>query len=294
MLYGAHVSSSGGISKAIDRAEELGCDAVQVFTQSPRMWRPTTHADDEVARFRARRDEAGIGSVVCHALYLVNLASPDPEVHRKSVDALRATLRAAGSIGSEAVVFHVGSRLGAGLDDALERIVPPLHQLLELTDENLWLCLENCAGAGGTIGRSVDELAAIVDAVGRHDRLGVCLDSCHWWASGVDVTDPAVLDRAVMELDELVGLDRLRCLHVNDAASGLGSNLDRHASVDAGEMGRGLGAFLAHPAFQHLPAILETPGPEGRGPDAEEVHRLRELHRRGVRNARRRAARRAS
>lgn len=291
MLYGAHVSSSGGISHVIERAQQLGCDAVQVFTQSPRMWRPTVHAEDEISRFRTRREEAGIGAVVCHAVYLINLASPDPEIHGKSVAALRATLETAGAIGADGVIVHVGSHLGAGLDNALERIVPPLRELLELTSDELWLCLENCAGAGGTIGRSVGELAAVVDALDGHERLGVCLDSCHWWASGVDIADPAALDAAVAELDALVGIERLRCLHVNDAASALGSNLDRHASVGEGRLGPKLGVFLAHPAFQSLPAILETPGPEGRGPDAAEVRRLRELHRRGVRNARRRASR---
>jgi len=294
VLYGAHVSSSGGISNAVSRAHELGCDALQVFTQSPRMWRPTEHPPEEAARFRERRVEAGVGAVVCHAVYLVNLASPHPEIHAKSVAALQATMGTAAAIGADAVVFHLGSHLGAGLAAALERVAAPLRRLLELTTDDLWLCLENCAGAGGTLGRSVDELAAVVDALGGHERLGVCLDSCHWWASGVDVTDPAVLHAAVAELDRLVGLERLRCLHVNDAASALGSNLDRHASVGEGAMGAGLGTFLSHPAFQELPAILETPGPEGRGPDAMEVRRLRELHRRGVRNARRRAARRAA
>ena len=291
MLYGAHVSSSGGISNAIGRAQELGCDAVQVFTQSPRMWRPTTHAPEEAARFRAHRAEASIGAVVCHALYLVNLASPDPEIHDKSVAAMQSTMATASAIGADAVVFHLGSHLGAGLETAVERLTPALRELLELTTDDLWLCLENCAGAGGTIGRSVDELALVVDALEGHERLGVCLDSCHWWASGVDVTDPATLDAAVSELDLRIGLDRLRCLHVNDAASALGSNLDRHASVGVGELGAKLGVFLAHPAFQELPAILETPGPEGRGPDAEEIRRLRDLHRRGLQNAKRRAAR---
>jgi deoxyribonuclease-4 len=130
-----------------------------------------------------------------------------------------------------------------------------------------------------------------VDALDRHSRLGVCLDSCHWWASGVDVTDPTLLDGAVGEVGARIGLDRVRCVHINDAASALGSNLDRHASIGAGEMGSRLAVFVGHPAFQALPAILETPGPEGHGPDAEEVRRLRELHRRGVRNARSRANR---
>jgi deoxyribonuclease-4 len=148
--------------------------------------------------------------------------------------------------------------------------------------------MENSAGAGGTIGRSTDELADLFDALDRHPRLGVCLDSCHWWVSGVDVTDPEALDEALAHVDERIGLDRVRCLHVNDAAAALGSNRDRHASIGHGELGTGLGTFLAHPAFQELPAILETPGPEGRGPDAAEVRALRALHRAGLRAAARR------
>jgi deoxyribonuclease-4 len=290
--FGAHVSSSGGISNAIDRGAELGCDAVQVFTQSPRMWRPTAHAPEQIERFRERRNEVGIESVVCHALYLVNLASPDDVVHANSVAAMRATLETADAIGAEAVIVHPGSHLGAGLDTGVRRAAPALRELLELTTDRLWLLLENSAGAGGTIGRSLDELATFVDAARGHPRLGICLDSCHWWASGVDVTRPATLDDAVARLDRLIGLDRLRCLHVNDAASPLGSNLDRHASIGKGLMGRRIGTFLSHPAFQGLPAILETPGPDGHGPDAEEVRRLRDAHRSGMRNARRRSARR--
>jgi deoxyribonuclease IV len=285
VLYGAHVSSAGGISTAIDRAEELGCDAVQVFTQSPRMWKPTAHAPEQVERFRSRRDDAGVRSVVCHALYLVNLASPDPDVHAKSVAAMRASLETASAIGAEGVVFHVGSHLGAGLEEGLGLVVPALRDLLELTDDRLWLVLENSAGAGGTIGRSVAELAAIFDALDRHPRLGICLDSCHWWVSGVDVTDPIALDAALGELDDAIGLDRLRCLHVNDADAELGSNRDRHATMGAGRIGDGLGTFLAHPAFQELPAILETAGPDGY---ADELRLLRELHRRGRRRRPRR------
>lgn len=278
MLFGAHVSSSGGIWQAIDRAEAMGCDAVQVFTQSPRMWRPTNHTPDAIARFRERRAEAGIESVVCHALYLVNLASPDPVIHGKSMAAMRATLTAAAAIGAEGVIFHVGSHLGAGLDAVLERVVAALRELLELTTDDLWLLMENSAGAGGTIGRSTDELAVIHAALDHHPRLGLCLDSCHWFVSGVDVTDSAALARAVADLDRQIGLDRLRCLHVNDSAAERGSNRDRHASIGEGLMGDGLRTFLRHPAFQDLPAILETPGPDGHGADAAEIARVRALH----------------
>jgi deoxyribonuclease-4 len=282
VLYGAHVSSAGGISNAIDRAEELGCDAVQVFTQSPRMWKPTAHTPEEIERFRTRREELGLGSVVCHALYLVNLAAPDREIHKKSVAAMRASLETASAIGAEGVVFHVGSHLGAGLARGLKRAVPPLRKLLDLTDDRLWLILENSAGAGGTMCRSVAELAAIFDALDGHRRLGICLDSCHWWVSGVDVTDPGALDDALDELDASIGLDRLRCLHVNDADAALGSNRDRHATLRAGQIGDGMATFLAHPAFQALPAILETAGTKGY---VEELRLLRRLHRRGLKRS---------
>jgi deoxyribonuclease-4 len=278
MLFGAHVSSSGGISTAIDRAEELGCDAIQVFTQSPRMWRPTNHTPEQVARFRERREETGIGAVVCHALYLVNLAGPNPVVYEKSVSAMRSAMETARAIAADGVVFHIGSHLGSGFEAGVERAVPALRELLELTTDDLWLLMENSAGTGGTIGRSTDELAVIYEALDRHPRLGVCIDSCHWFASGIDVTDAALLDAAVADLDARIGLERLRCLHVNDSQTELASNRDRHASVGRGLLGEQIGVFLAHPAFQSLPAILETPGPGGHGPDAAEVQLLRDLH----------------
>ncbi len=281
MLFGAHVSAAGGISKAIDRTQEIGGDAVQVFTQSPRMWKHTQHAEDELARFRTRRREARVKHVSCHALYLVNLASRDETVRTNSLAALRATMAAAQGIGAEAVVFHVGSHLGYGLDEAVEIVVPALRELLELTTDDLWLCMENAAGAGGTIGRSVAELAALSDAVGGHSRLGICLDSCHWWASGVDVSDRTALAVAIDDVDERIGLERLRVLHVNDSKTALGSNRDRHELVGKGLIGDGLATFLGHPAFQSLPAIVETWVDRGR--ETEDLDTMRDLRRRGRR-----------
>jgi len=287
MLFGAHVSAAGGISKAIDRIEEIGGSTVQVFTQSPRMWRPTAHTPDEIARFRRRRRQARVKSVACHALYLVNLASRDPAVRENSLAALRATMETADAIGAEAVVFHVGSHLGLGFDDAIELVEPALRELLELTTDDLWLCMENAAGAGGTIGRSVAELAALRNAVDGHPRLGLCIDSCHWWASGVDVSDPVALDEALTDLDARVGLECLRVLHVNDSQTPLGSNRDRHDYIGKGLIGDGLATFLGHPAFAGLPAITETW--EDAGGATEDLDRMRSLRRRGVR--RRRAGR---
>jgi deoxyribonuclease IV len=276
VLFGAHCS--GGIKRAADRAAEIGADAVQLFAQSPRMWRFPEHAEADLARFRERRAEAGIGAVLVHALYLCNLATPDEVIYGKSVATMRATVDAACAIEADGVVFHVGSHLGAGLEAGLERCVPALRDVLERCSGSTWLLLENSAGAGGTIGRSIDELALIVDALERHPRLGICLDSCHLYVSGVDVGDADAWSATLTEVDERIGLDRLRALHVNDAAAALGSNRDRHANVLAGELGERLGAFLAHPSVQGLPALMETPGPDGHGPDRPEMQKLRDLH----------------
>lgn len=287
MLFGGHCS--GGVKKAVDRADEIGADAVQLFVQSPRAWRFPEHDPADLERFRSRREELGLGAVAVHALYLVNLASPDDELYAKSVATMRDTVDAACAIGADAVVFHVGSHLGSGFEAGLERVVPALELVLERCAGDTWLCLENSAGAGGTIGRSVEELAVLVERLGRHPRLGLCLDSCHLWVSGYDVTDPGTLDRLVAEVDDRIGLDRLRVLHANDAQAPLGSNRDRHANVGEGVLGEGLGVFLSHAAFQGLPALLEVPGPDNHGPDGNEVRKLRELHARATRRRARRA-----
>jgi deoxyribonuclease IV len=279
---GAHVSSSGGIDKAVDRAVTIGADSMQVFTQSPRTWRPTNHDPATFDRFRERRAETGMGGVLCHALYLCNLAAPNDDVYEKSVAAMRNTLEVARGIGADGVVFHVGSHLGSGFEHGLGRVVPAMEQLLELTPDETWLLMENSAGAGGTIGRSIDELATLFDRLGRHPRLGICLDSCHLYVSGVDVTDPAALDACLDEVDSSIGLDRLRALHVNDSATALGSNRDRHANIGEGLLGEKLGVFLGNPRLQKLPAVLETAGPDNHGPDADEVRKAKEIRSRAI------------
>jgi deoxyribonuclease IV len=287
MIFGAHVSAAGGISKAIDRVEEIGGSAVQVFTQSPQMWKPTEHDPDELTRFRKRRREARVEYVACHALYLVNLASRDRQIRSKSFAALCATMETARGIGADAVVFHVGSHVGRGFGAAVKTVTPALRELLSLTTDELWLCTENAAGAGGTIGRSIEELAVICDALEGHERLGICLDSCHWWASGVDVTSPEALDDALEDLDARLGLDRLRLLHVNDSKTPLGSNRDRHEVVADGLLGNELAVFLGHPALRGLPALLET-WPKG-GLTTADIDLLRTLRRRGQSRWRRRS-----
>jgi deoxyribonuclease IV len=276
VLFGAHCS--GGIKKAIERAREIEADAVQLFVQSPRAWRFPDHDPADLAAFCDRRDEAGLGAVLVHSLYLVNLASPNDDFYGKSVETMRRTMETACAIRADGVVLHVGSHQGAGLHAGMERVAPALEQVLERSSDTTWLLMENTAGAGGTIGRSVDELEAIFERLERHPRLGICLDSCHLYASGLDVTDRDELDRLLEEIDSTFGLERIRALHVNDSKAPLGSNRDRHDNILEGLMGEKLGVFLAHPALQGLPAVLEVPGADGHGPGTDDVRKLRELH----------------
>jgi len=275
VLFGAHCS--GGIKKALDKGAEMGAETVQLFVQSPRTWRFPNHDPADLASFRTKREKEGVPAFV-HALYLVNLAAPDDGVYSRSVETMRSTVDTACAIDADGVVFHVGSHLGAGFDVGLERVVPAIAQVLDRCNDRTWLLMENSAGAGGTIGRSLDELVVIFDALDRHERLGVCLDSCHLFVSGIDVTDRPALDRLIDEVDARIGLDRLRLLHANDSKAPLGSNRDRHDNIGDGLMGEGLGVFLSHPKLQGLPVVLEVPGPDGHGPNAEEIRKLRELH----------------
>lgn len=272
MLLGAHCK--GGIKGALDHAAEIGADSVQLFVQSPRAWKFPDHDPENLAAFRAR---AEIPAVV-HALYLLNLASPNADLYEKSVATLRSTVDAACAIGAEAVIFHVGSHQNAGFDAGLARAVPALRQALERCTGDTWLLMENSAGAGATIGRSLDELAALFDALDAHPRLGICLDTCHLYVSGYDVTDRGVLDSILDDVDARIGLDRLRALHINDSQAPLGSNRDRHANILEGLMGEQLGVFLGHPKLQGRPAVLEVPGANKTGPNADEIRKLKELH----------------
>ena len=276
MLIGAHVSAAGGLDQALVRMQEIGAEAAQIFVQSPRAWRPTNHKPETIERFKAERSRLG-APVFVHGLYLVNLASENEDLYRKSVETMCTTMDVACAIETDGVIFHVGSHRGSGFEGAVERVGTAMEEILEHANERTWLLMENSAGSGGTIGRSIEELAALYERLGRHPSLGICLDSCHLYVSGWDVTERGELDRLVAELDRQIGLDRLRALHVNDAKSPLGSNRDRHENIGEGVMGEKLGVFLSHPAFHELPALLETPGPEGHGPDADQVAKLREL-----------------
>ncbi|MBC7460653.1 MAG: deoxyribonuclease IV, partial [Thermoleophilia bacterium] len=266
-----------------ERAVDIGADAVQIFVQSPRAWKPTAHPAENIAKFRELR-EAKLQGSVAHAIYLINVASDDPELWEKSATALDHTMRIGAELGLDAVIFHPGSHKGAegGTASVADRVAKAcLRAIAAGGDDAPMLLLENAAGQGGTIGRNAEELAQLIDAADRHPKLGVCLDSCHWYASGIDVTDTKAIDAELEVLDQAIGLERLQAIHLNDSKMPLGSNRDRHDNIGDGLMGEGLGAFVAHPKFQGLGAYLETPG-AGDGPRREDITAARELRARWV------------
>ena len=283
MLIGAHVSPAGGLVKAHERGVERGADAIQIFNQNPRMWRPTQYGDDDVAAFRERMAGGPLAAVVIHAVYLINAASKDPEIRRKSLDSMIHALRVGDAIGAAGVVMHPGSAVGEPKQEAMARIIEAAEIALG-ESERCPLLFEDTAGAGETIGRTFEELAGLIEGLGDAggDRIGICLDCCHLLASGYDVRDSERLAAVVDDFEAVVGLERLRCLHVNDSQTPLGSNRDRHANLGEGELGRqGIAAFLSEPRFEGLPALLETEGREGKGPDASDIGCARELRSEG-------------
>jgi len=282
MLIGAHVSPAGGLPKAIERGVERGCRAIQIFNQSPRMWRPTAYRDEDVSAFRQELAASPIRAVLVHAVYLLNCASDDPDIRTKSLASLIHSLQMGRRIGACAVVLHPGSAKAGDVPSAIARAGETIREALNRSDD-CPVHLENTAGAGGTLGRSIDELAALLDACGGDQRLGVCLDSCHLFASGYDIRTPAGMDALVAEVSMKVGLERLGSLHLNDSQAGLGSGRDRHANIGKGELGNaGCAAFLSVPAFDELPCVLETPGKDHGGASRDEVALAVALHERGM------------
>jgi deoxyribonuclease-4 len=275
MPIGAHVRAGGDLLPALRRGADIGADVVQVFTQSPRAWKPMQYSDEVLEGYReAQARDTRVTQTFCHATYLINIAAADPEVLERSRSCLHANFAVATAMGARGLVLHVGSHRGQGFEACLPQVVDALLQTLAAQpDGDCPIVLENAAGTGDTVGRSFDELATILEAAGPdgEGRLGVCLDTQHLWASGVDYASVEKADDVVARFDAVVGLDRLRCLHLNDSKVELGANRDRHENVGEGSIGaEGLGVFISQPALVGLPAILEVPG-HGHGARAEDV-----------------------
>jgi deoxyribonuclease-4 len=282
MLIGAHVSPAGGPAKAVERGLERKCRSIQIFNQSPRQWKPTVYDDEKVAAFKEAFADSDIDALVIHAVYLLNCASEDKEIREKSLTSLVASLRAGAALGAESVVLHPGSALKSSVDKALERAAATIKEALAESD-GCRLDLENTAGSGATLGRTFEELATLIEGAGGGKRLGACLDSCHLLASGYDIRTAEGLSHVIDEFDKVVGLDRLGTLHVNDSVTKLGSNVDRHANLGAGELGKkGCAAFLSEPRFDDLACIFEGPGAAGKAVERPDIENAWKLRRQGL------------
>jgi deoxyribonuclease-4 len=282
MLIGAHVSPAGGPANAVARGVALGATAIQIFNQSPRMWRGRLYTEEEVAAYHEAFAASPIEALVIHAVYLINCASDDLEIRDKSLAAVTLALRAGDQLGAKGVVLHAGSAKTGDVGEAIARAGEVIGEALS-ESESCPLLLEDTAGAGGTLGRSFHELAALMEAAGGDERLGLCLDSCHLYASGFDVRTEEGLTTVLDECVELVGLERLGCLHVNDSKSAFGSNTDRHAPLGAGELGDdGCAVFLSEPRFEDLPAIFEGPGFGGKQAEERDIDAMKRLRAAGL------------
>jgi deoxyribonuclease-4 len=282
MLIGAHVSTSGGLLKVLERAEDTRSDAIQIFNQSPRMWRPTNYTEEDFAAFREGMEGSRLKSAMLHMIYLINPATADRQMRKKSLDSLTHALRVGEGIGAIGLVVHPGALKDDTRANAKKRAIQMLKEALAETD-SCPILYENTAGSPQLLGRDFDETAELIEQTGGPKRLGLCIDSCHLHATGYDVRTPEGVAEIADEIETKIGLDQLKAIHLNDSRDARGSNRDRHAAIGKGEIGRkGFRTFLSEPRFQDLPAVSETPGLAGKGPDRKEVLLMRQLRREGL------------
>lgn len=276
MKLGAHVSTSGGLSRSIDRAQAIGAEAIQIFASSPRAWKFNFPKEEEIAIFKEKSLETGIGPCYIHGSYLVNIGGDESQLE-KSIESLTNNMITAGKIGAEGVIFHGGSHKGKGFNTVLAQAVKCLNTVLEESPKDTWLCIENSAGMGSHIGSSFDEIGAIIKAV-NHPNLKVCLDTEHCFAAGYNIASADAIDSIMEEFDSKIGLERLVAVHANDAKVEFGSGVDRHENIGEGYIGEeGFEVILANPAFSQVPFFLEVPGFDGDGPDEENINRLKSI-----------------
>ncbi|GIW08805.1 MAG: putative endonuclease 4 [Dehalococcoidia bacterium] len=273
--FGAHVG--GGLGHIPDRAAEIGAECIQIFTSAPQNWRPPRHDERAVAAFREAISQRGIGPVLVHGIYLLNPASGDSQLVERTIQSIAEDLQWADRLGAIGVVIHLGSSGQDPLDVGLARCAEHLRKALDRSEGQAALLLETCAGQGNTLGRRFEELGYLIDQL-NDERVGVCFDTCHVFAAGYDLTSEEGLTTTIADLDRLVGVAKVRAMHVNDSKGALGSNLDRHENLGHGQIGEeGFRRVLRHPAFGSLPLILEVPGFEGDGPDRANLQILRAL-----------------
>ena len=267
--------------KAVSRGSDLGCSSIQIFNQSPRAWKPTDYSEDDFTAFREEMAGSTVESVIIHAVYLINCATPEPELRAKSLASLTHALRIGDAIGATGVVLHPGARKDAELAPAIERAGSVIEEAIA-ESQGCPILIEQMAGHKGILGHDFDEIAALTEAAGGGERVGLCLDSCHLFAAGIDFRTAGGLSKMMEEIELKIGGERLRALHVNDSITPFGSKRDRHADLGKGEIGEeALAVFLSEPRFDGLTATLETPGRDKKGASARDIDFARELRSRG-------------
>ncbi len=273
---GGPLSIAGGVDRALDRAEAIGCAVVQLFTKSSNQWAARPLKDEEVARFAATRARAGFDALVAHDSYLINLCSPVDALYEKSIAACAEELQRCERLGIPALIAHPGAHMGQGEEFGIRRMTAAIDLIHDrLPDSEVALVLETTAGQGSTIGHRFEHLGAILATVRRPDRLGVCLDTCHVFAAGYDLRSPAAYAEALRRFDGEIGIDRLRALHLNDSKKDLGCRVDRHEHIGKGFLG--LEAFrnvMNDDRLAHLPMVLETPKGDDCREDVENLTTL--------------------
>ena len=279
MRLGVHVRTSGkGLEGAARHAAEIGCETIQVFASNPNAWHSPDIKPEIVDDFRSSVEELGLDPVVIHTPYLLNLASPDPEIHEKSVSALIESLKRSEMLGARYVVTHIGSHKASGLEQGIQKVNEAVSMALDRIAGKTILLLENSAGSGDLVGSRFEHLRDILALLsGYRDRLGICLDTAHLWGAGYEISEPQSVEKTVEDFDMIVGISRLGVLHLNDTKVALGAHVDRHANIGTGNIGKkGFTAWVNHQALQHLSGIIETP-PRDTGDNLRDIDVLKSL-----------------
>lgn len=261
MRLGRHMPTHSNAAKAAEIARQLGCNTIQIFASNPTGWRPTAGDPASFAAFARAVRDCGLDPIVIHAAYLINLGSPDEVIWEKSVSLLRWTLQRGALLGASYVVFHTGSHRGSGVDAGLARIAEGIALILPETPPEVMLLLENDVGAGNSLGHNFEQIGMVLNVLPQYqERLGVCLDTAHLWGAGHDISNAASVQQMLQHFDDIIGLNRLKIIHLNDTEMALGSHRDVHARLGEGIIGEeGLRALLTDPRLDHVAVLLETP-----------------------------------
>jgi deoxyribonuclease-4 len=260
MRIGLHVSIAGKIYESLDRAKALDCDCMQIFSRNPRGWQSTEFAPSDTAQFRKMKEDLKICPVVVHIPYLINLATPEEELYRKSISAYIDDLKRTDELGAEYFVTHLGSHVGSGEDGGIGRFAKALNEVIDEAEPKTMILLENTAGSGSMIGYRFEHIKRILDSLDNSENIGVCLDTAHTFESGYDIRTKTGLDSTLKEFNKLIGLERIKVVHFNDSLSSLGSHVDRHQHIGKGNIGLGgLKRIINHPKLKDAAFIMETP-----------------------------------